>query len=47
MATKDVHALIPGTRKYGMLQGKRHSAYAIKVMTDVEIRRKRNQRNLK
>ena len=40
MATKDAHALIPGTCKYGMLQGKRHSADTIKVMTDVEIRRK-------
>ena len=39
MATKHARALIPGTCKYGMLQGKRHSADAIKVMTDVEIRR--------
>lgn len=47
MATKDAHALIPGTCKYGMLQGKRHSADAIKVMTYVEIRSKGSQRNLK
>lgn len=47
MATKDAHALMPGTCNYGMLQGERHSADAIKVLTDVEIRRKGSQRNLK
>ena len=47
MATKDVHALILGTCEYGMLHGKRDSAYAIKFMAEVGIRGKRSQRDLK
>lgn len=47
MATKDIHALIPGTREQIMLPGKRDSVDVFKVLAEVRVRTKRSQRDLK